>query len=35
MKQEPTERGKATANPLTSAETWDLVADAYTADLLP
>lgn len=33
MKQEPTESAQAAGNPLASAETWDLVADAYAADL--
>ena len=35
MEQKPTEKGEPPANPLASAETWDIVADAYTADLLP
>lgn len=35
MERESTQSGKATGNPLASAGTWDLVADAYAADLLP
>lgn len=34
MGQESPESAQAAGNPLASSETWDLVADAYTTDLL-
>ena len=35
MKREPTEQPVPTGGPLGTKEPWDIVADAYTADLLP
>lgn len=35
MERKPTDKGRPTGNPLASAEPWDLVADAYTADMVP
>ena len=35
MEREPTEQPVPTGGPLATKEPWDLVADAYTADLLP
>lgn len=35
MEREPTEQAAPVGGPLATKEPWDIVADAYTADLLP
>jgi hypothetical protein len=34
MEREPTEQAAPVGGPLATKEPWDIVADAYTADLL-